>query len=322
MRRGKRGGDRCGRRSSSGDARLNWRQQDVRTEYPLPGAGLRPAQINILVGRGEAPPASPSPTPRAVLLHSKPSKPDGRGSAPPNPSKPGAHSSVELPQIPYYFSALWRRSLDALSLAGATPHPNSGAGLRPAQTNILVGRGEAPPAQTNILVGRGEAPPVSLDLAAGQVPSLDLAAGQVSSLDLAAGQVLGFSPNSVRPPSPSQSAKLPLKLALLWNERPEMGQAFVIDVLSVDSYCELSDQARSDLGLDPFLYSARRQIVPSDAMFERLFLRVVELAENDPVTFYNAVADELLAHCLGDEFLWAQLPATKTNMLHFPTRPW
>jgi len=101
-----------------------------------------------------------------------------------------------------------------------------------------------------------------------------------------------------------------------------MGQAFVIDVLSVDSYCELSDQARSDLGLDPFLYSARRQIVPSDAMFERLFLRVVELAENDPVTFYNAVADELLAHCLGDEFLWAQLPATKTNMLHFPTRPW
>ena len=159
----------------------------------LAGATPQPAQTNILVGRGEAPPlvgrgeapphfgrgvAPPAPPAgSAVFDEHRIPKQCRRGDGCRSRTCRFAHTTNQLylgrlasmqsynPTPPRRPAPTVPWAAGAAGAAGAPPQPKmAGAGLRPAQTlslresNPTNGAGLRP-AQTNILVGRGEAPP-------------------------------------------------------------------------------------------------------------------------------------------------------------------
>jgi hypothetical protein len=76
---------------------------------------------------------------------------------------------------------------------------------------------------------------------------------------------------------------------------------------------ELSAQAQSNLGLDPFLYQLHGLLLPSPERFAALRQKLDQLSLMQPDDLYRAVHYEQLSVLLGEQFDWVQLPKTKTN---------
>ena len=80
---------------------------------------------------------------------------------------------------------------------------------------------------------------------------------------------------------------------------------------------ELSEQTRSTIGLDPFLYVLRNKMPPSSEQAVRLLNRVYNLACDMPETLFRAAFFEQLRELLGDGYEFVQLPSTKTESCPF-----
>lgn len=85
---------------------------------------------------------------------------------------------------------------------------------------------------------------------------------------------------------------------------------------------ELSAQAQSSLGIDPFLYQVNGMLYPPPERFDALKARLVELAIRQPDELHRAVHFEQLAELLGREYAWVRLPKTKTHGDNADPLPW
>ena len=75
----------------------------------------------------------------------------------------------------------------------------------------------------------------------------------------------------------------------------------------------LSAQAQSNLGFDPFLYQLKGLPTPAPERFALLKTKLGWLARCRPDELFRAVHYEQLGELLGHEFIWVELPKTKTN---------
>lgn len=85
---------------------------------------------------------------------------------------------------------------------------------------------------------------------------------------------------------------------------------------------ELSAQAQSSLGIDPFLYQVNGALYPPPERIAALRVRLMELARKQPDKLHRAVHFEKLGELLGQDFTWVRLPKTKTHGDNRQPPPW
>jgi len=138
----------------------------------------------------------------------------------------------------------------------------------------------------------------------------------------AADALLGNSPQPTSAWAGEQRPPTLLKDRWLPDPLPPMRDTFLHGLLGGQARHggDLSPQAQSDLGFDSFLYYARGRVAPGSGKAQELFHRLVDLAHDNPTVLFRAVFFEQLDELLGPEFVWVQLPHTRTNAK--TGRPW